>query len=124
MPEGDPSPEYDRQIRRIRSRLDLPDPHVAYDGEEHEDPVQLSVRLSPRLRHDVAEVARRRGVPITTFVTDVLEDAVRTERDPFAGLAADLAANLRAELAHALESGEYAKATAEVDRAEGNGAGG
>lgn len=79
------------------------------DGEgADESPVQLSVRLSPGLRRDIAEVARARGQSVTGFVVEALGDAVRAERDPFAGLAADMVADLRSELARALESGAYA----------------
>ena len=69
--------------------------------------VQLSVRLAPDLRRAVADLAAEQGRSVTAFVVDVLEEAVRTERDPFVGLAADMVANLRAELARALESGAY-----------------
>jgi hypothetical protein len=80
-------------------------------GQELEDTggalVQLSVRLSPDLRRAVAEVAAARGRSVTAFVIEVLDEAVRVHRDPFAGLAADMVANLRAELGRALESGAY-----------------
>jgi hypothetical protein len=76
--------------------------------------VQLSVRLTPDLRRAVSEVAAERGSSVTAFVVEVLEDSVRTARDPFAGLAADMVANLRAELARALESGAYAEGSETV----------
>ena len=53
--------DYDDLLRRARARLDLPTPLVPYDGDDDEDLVQLSVRLPPRLRHDIAQVARRNG---------------------------------------------------------------
>ena len=53
------------------------------------------------------------------FVTDALEDAVEVATNPFAGLAARMTATFRANLAKAVESGAYADAAAEVDRAEG-----
>ena len=120
MASPDPWPEYDREIRRIRARLDLPTPLEVYDGPaEGEDAVQLSVRLSPRLRHDVAQVARRRRQSVTAFVTAALEEAVRVEQDPVAGLAAEMTERFRSKLAAAVASGAYADAAAEVDADEG-----
>jgi hypothetical protein len=115
----EPWPEYEREIQRIRRGLELPAAWPAHEGGDDEGPVQLSVRLSPRLRHDVTEAARRRGESVTAFVTRALEDAVREATDPFAALAARMTADLRAELGRAVESGAYAEAAAEVDRAEG-----
>jgi hypothetical protein len=111
--------DFDELVRRTRARVDVPGPIRPYDGPEDEEPVQLSVRLSPRLRHEVAEVARQRGQSVTTFVTEALEDAVEVAVNPFAGLAATMTATFRANLAKAVESGAYADAAAEVDRAEG-----
>jgi len=110
--------EFDREIERIRSSLDLPPVWEPYDGPDEADPVQLSVRVNPGLRHDLAQVAKRRGQSVTAFVTEALEDAVRVARDPFAGIAAQMAADIRAEIGKAVESGEYAAAAAEVDRRE------
>lgn len=118
VPVPEPWPAYDREIRRIQGQLDLPAPLMPYDGEDNEAPVQLSVRLSPRLRHDLAQIARRDNKSVTTFVTEALEEAVRVASDPFAGLAARMTADFRAELGRATESGAYAAAAAEVDRAE------
>ncbi len=118
MSAPEPWPAYDREIRRIRDRLDLPEPLLPYDGEDDEAPVQLSVRLSPRLRHDIAQVARRDRTSVTAFVTDALEAAVRVASDPFAGLAARMTADFRTELGRATERGAYAEAAAEVDRVE------
>jgi hypothetical protein len=117
LPE--PWPEYDREIRRIRDGLDLPVAWVAYPGDDDEPLVQLSVRLSPRLRHDVAQLAARQGTSVTAVVTDALEGAVRVGTDPFAALAARMTRELRTDLGRAVESGAYAAAAAEVDRAEG-----
>jgi hypothetical protein len=114
----EPWPAYDREIRRIRDRLDLPEPLAPYEGDDDEAPVQLSVRLSPRLRHDIAQVARRDRTSVTSFVTDALDEAVRVASDPFAGLAARMTADFRAELGRATERGAYAEAAAEVDRVE------
>lgn len=72
-------------------------------------PVQLSVRLPAEVRDAVAEAARHQGMSVTAFVVAALDDAVRRARDPFAGLAADLAADLRAELTVLVESGAYAE---------------
>jgi uncharacterized protein (DUF1778 family) len=118
-----PSPQlpddYDDLVRRARARLDLPAAVEPYDGDDDEDPVQLSVRLSPRLRHDITQVARRDGTTVTGFVVDALEQAVRTATDPFAGIAARMTAEFRAELGRAVDSGAYAEAAAEVDHREG-----
>ena len=112
------SDDFDREIERIRASLDLPPVWEHFDGPEDADPVQLSVRVSPGLRHDLAQVARRRKQSVNAFVTEALEDAVRVARDPFAGIAARMAADIRAEIGKAVESGEYAAAAAEVDRRE------
>ena len=44
---------------------------------------------------------------------------MRIEVDPFAGLAARMTAEFRAELGRAVDRGAYAEAATEVDRAEG-----
>ena len=41
------------------------------------------------------------------------------QRDPFAGIAARMTAEFRAELGRAVDSGAYADAAAEFDRTEG-----
>jgi hypothetical protein len=87
--------------------------------EQGAAPVQISFRVSPRLREELAAAARNRRQSVTAFVTEVLEDAVRVERDPFAHLAADMTARFRRRLGEAVESGTYAEAAAEVDRMEG-----
>jgi predicted transcriptional regulator len=106
---GGPGDDYDHLVRRARARLGVDEGPGPVDGGEigTDGPVQLSVRLSPALRAAVTEAARRQGRSLTGFVVEALEEAVRLERDPFAALAAELAAGLRAELAHALESGAY-----------------
>lgn len=111
--------DYDDLLRRARARLDLPMPLEPYDGGDDDHPVQLSVRLPPRLRHDIAQVARRNGQTVTSFVVESLEDAVRVASDPFAGIAARMTAEFRAELGRAVDSGAYADAAAEIDRIEG-----
>jgi uncharacterized protein (DUF1778 family) len=110
--------DFDDLVGRTRARLDLPDVPTPYEGDD-EDPVQLSIRLSPRLRHDIAEVARTRGQSVTGFVTQALEEAVDVATNPFAALAANMTAAFRSNLGKAVESGAYAEAAAEVDRAEG-----
>ncbi len=112
------SDEFDREIERIRASLDLHPSWEPFEGPDDGDPVQLSVRVDPRLRHDLAQVARRRRQSVNAFVTEALEDAIRVERDPFAGIAARMAADIRAEIGKSVESGEYAAAAAEVDRRE------
>ena len=114
-----PDEDYERELQRIRDGLDLPAPLVPYDGPEDAEAVQISFRVSPRLRHDLAQVARRRRQSVTAFVTDALEAAVRAEQDPFAGLAADMTKRFRRRLGESVESGAYAEAAAEVDRMEG-----
>jgi uncharacterized protein (DUF1778 family) len=111
--------DYDDLLRRARARLDLPTPLVPYDGDDDDDLVQLSVRLPPRLRHDIAQVARRNGQTVTNFVVESLEEALRVATDPFAGIAARMTAEFRAELGRAVDSGAYAEAAAAVDRTEG-----
>ncbi len=111
--------DYDDLLRRARVRVDLPRPLEPYDGDEDEDPVQLSVRLPPRLRHDIAQVARRNGQTVTRFVVESLEDAVRVAGDPLTAIAARMSAEFRAELGRAVDSGAYAEAAAEIDRREG-----
>jgi hypothetical protein len=82
-------------------------------------PVQISFRVAPRLRRELAEAARGRRLSTTAFVTEVLEAAVRVEQDPFAALAADMTARFRERLGRDVESGAYAEAAADVDRVEG-----
>ena len=50
---------------------------------------------------------------------DALEEAVELACNPLAALAARMSAEFRENLARAVESGAYAEAAAEVDRAEG-----
>jgi predicted transcriptional regulator len=119
VPARDPWPAFDREIERIRERLDLPEPFVPYEGPDDAEQVQLSVRIPPRLKHDVAQVAKRRRQTVTAFVTEALADAVRTEQDPFAGLAANMTARFRERLGAAVASGAYAEAAADVDDEEG-----
>ena len=86
---------------------------------EVERPVQISFRVAPRLRDDLAAAAAGRRQSVTAFVTEALETAVRIDQDPFTALAADLTARFRAQLGRDVESGAYAEAAAEVDRLEG-----
>lgn len=85
----------------------------------HDGPdVQLSVRLAEGLRSAVATAARAQGLTVTAFVERALGRAVVESNDSFAGLAADLARNVRAELRSAIEDGAYREAAAEVEREE------
>lgn len=104
---------------RARVRAELGPLRSEFGGEQ----VQLSVRLPEGLRAAVADTAARRGLSLTAFVTETLEQAVHEASDPFAGLAADLARRTRAALATAIESGAYADAAAEIDAAEDAAAG-
>ena len=63
-------------------------------------------------------MAWRDSTSVTAFVTDALEEAVRVASDPFAGLAAWMTADVRAELGRATERGANAEAAAEVDRVD------
>jgi len=87
---------------------------ASYDGPE----VQLSVRVAEGLRSAVASTAKAQGLTVTAFVERALHRAVVESNDSFAGLAADLARNVRAELGSALEDGAYREAAAEVERQE------
>lgn len=111
--------DFEDLVRRTRARLSLPEPIEAFEGDDDVEPVQLSVRLPPRLRHDIAQVARRRDQSVTAFVIESLEEAVAAAQNPFNGLAARMTAEFRARLGRAVESGAYADAAAEIDRAEG-----
>jgi hypothetical protein len=80
--------------------------------------VQLSVRVAEGLRSAVASAANAQGLTVTAFVERALHRAVVESNDSFAGLAARLARNVRAELRSALEDGSYRAAAAEVGREE------
>jgi hypothetical protein len=82
------------------------------DGPE----VQLSVRVHDGLRSAVASTANAQGLTVTAFVERALHRAVVESNDSFAGLAADLAHNVRAELRSAVEDGAYREAAAAVER--------
>ena len=94
-----------------RGELDTSSLH---DGPE----VQLSVRVRAGLRAAVASTANAQGTTVTAFVEQVLQRAVIEANDSFAGLSADLAANMRAELHAVLKDGAYREAASEVDREE------
>jgi hypothetical protein len=85
-----------------------------HDGPE----VQLSVRVPKGLRSSVASTANAQGLTVTAFVERALQRAVAEANDSFAGLAADLARNIRAELRSAIEDGAYREAASEVEREE------
>lgn len=108
--QGPPSPS----PSATPSPGDGPDPSGEHGGPR----VQLSVRVSEELRSAVASVADARGLTVTAFVEGALQRAVVEASDSFAGLAAELGRNLRAELASAVEDGAYRQAAAEVDREE------
>src|SRR5271169_600584 len=85
-----------------------------YDGPE----VQLSVRVAEGLRSAVASTASAQGLTVTAFVERALHRAVVESNDSFAGVAADLARNVRAQLRSAIDDGAYREAAAEVEREE------
>lgn len=91
-----------------------PDTSALHDGSE----VQLSVRVAEGLRSAVASTAKAQGLTVTAFVERALHRAVAESNDSFAGLAADLARNVRAELRSAIDDGAYRDAAAEVEREE------
>ena len=87
--------------------------------ERHDGPeVQLSVRVAEGLRSAIASTANAQGLTVTAFVDRALRRAVVESNDSFAGLAADLARNVRAELRSAIEDGAYLEAAAEVEQEE------
>jgi len=90
------------------------DTSALHDGPE----VQLSVRVAEGLRSAVTSTANAQGLTVTAFVERVLYQAVVESNDSFAGLAADLARSVRAELCSAIEDGTYREAAAEVERQE------
>lgn len=91
-----------------------PDMPALQDGPA----VQLSVRVPEGLRSSVASTANAQGLTVTAFVERALQRAVAEANDSFAGLAADLARNVRAELRSAVEDGAYREAASEVEREE------
>jgi hypothetical protein len=80
--------------------------------------VQLSVRVPERLRSSVTSTAKAQGLNVTTFVEQALQRAVTEANESFAGLAAELARNIRSELRSAVEDGAYREAAADVERQE------
>jgi hypothetical protein len=80
--------------------------------------VQLSVRVSEGLRSAVASTAAAQQMTVTAFVDRALHQAVIEANDSFAGLAADLSRNVRAEIRSTIEDGTYREASAEVEREE------
>jgi hypothetical protein len=84
------------------------------DGPE----VQLSVRIPKGLRSGVASTAAAQRLTVTAFVDRALRQAVIEANDSFAGLAADLARNVRFEIRSAIEDGSYREAAAAVEREE------
>lgn len=80
--------------------------------------VQLSVRVPEGLRSAVASTAGFQALTVTAFVARALERAVIEFNDSFAGLAADLASNVRAEIRSTVEDNTYRSAATEVDREE------
>lgn len=100
--------------RRTPAQEGALDTSALHDGPE----VQLSVRVAERLRSAVASTANAQGLTVTAFVERALYRAVVESNDSFAGLAADLARNVRAELRSTIESGAYREAAADVEREE------
>jgi hypothetical protein len=91
-----------------------PDTSSLHDGPE----VQLSVRVPEGLRSAVTATAVAQEITVTAFVHQVLLQAVIEASDSFAGLAADLSRNIRAELRSTIEDGTYREASADVEREE------
>ena len=85
-----------------------------HDGPE----VQLSVRVPEGLRTAVASTAAARAMTVAGFVERALQRAVIESNDSFAGLAADLARNVRAEMHSMIGDNTYREAAAEVEREE------
>jgi len=100
--------------RATPAREGPPDTSALHDGPE----VQLSVRVAEGLRSAVASTAHAQGLTVTAFVERSLRRAVVESNDSFAGIAADLARNIRTELRSAVDSGAYREAAAEVEREE------
>jgi hypothetical protein len=100
--------------RGAPARAIAPDMSALHDGPE----VQLSVRVAEGLRSAVASTANAQGLTMTAFVERALHRAVVESSDSFAGLAAHLARNVRAELRSAVEDGAYREAAAAVEREE------
>jgi hypothetical protein len=80
--------------------------------------VQLSVRMPIGLRSGIASTAAAQRLTVTAFVDRALRQAVVEANDSFAGLAADLARNVRFEIRSAIGDGSYREASAEVEREE------
>jgi hypothetical protein len=80
--------------------------------------VQLSVRVPEGLRSAVASTAAAQTMTVTAFVEQALRRAVIEFNDSFAGLAADLERNVRAEIRSTVEDNTYREAAAEVEREE------
>jgi hypothetical protein len=99
--------------RSAAPTADYPEPAAAFDyGPE----VQLSVRVPEGLRSAVASTAAAQKMTVTAFVDRALRSAVTEANDSFAGLAADLARNVRAELRAAIDDGTYREASAAVEQ--------
>ena len=80
--------------------------------------VQLSVRVPESLRLSVTSTAKAQGLTVAAFVEQALQRAVTEANESFAGLAADLARNIRYELRSAIQDGAYREVAADVERQE------
>lgn len=100
--------------REVSSQPRSIDTASLHDGPE----VQLSVRVAEGLRSAVASTAAVRGMTVTAFVGWALQRAVIESNDSFAGLAADLARNVRAEISSLIEDGAYREAVPEIEHEE------
>ena len=70
------------------------------------------------LRAAIAHTAASRQMTVTAFVDRVLRQAVLEANDSFAGLAAELSRQARAQLRSTIDDGTYRVAAAEVEREE------
>ncbi len=90
------------------------DTSTLHDGPE----VQLSVRVPEGLRTAVASTAAAQAMTVAGFVERALQRAVIDSNDSFAGLAADLARTVRAEVHSMIGDDTYREAASEVEREE------
>lgn len=108
---------FEKAIEQARHGAPI-QPRVASTSLDEGPEVQLSVRLPKGLRSAVASTAADRGMTVTAFVDRALHDAVIEANDSFAGLAADLARNVRLEIRSVIDDGTYRQVSAEVEREE------
>lgn len=105
-------------IEAARQGVPVPKTTVSTSTLQDGPEVQLSVRVPQGLRSAIASTANAQSLTVTTFVERALRRSVAEANDSFAGLAADLARHVRAELRSAIDEGAYSDAAAEVEREE------